>query len=45
VGAPSGPAQVMAGAIMVTYVIIGFLDGYVVTTLWYGKRMDRMASG
>jgi hypothetical protein len=33
------PAQVMAGAIMVTYVIIGFLDGYVVTTRC-GRKTD-----
>lgn len=38
---PSGAAQVMAGAIMVTYIVVGFLDGYLVTTLWYGKRLDR----
>jgi hypothetical protein len=39
---PSGPATVVAAAILVTYVILGFLDGYVVTTLWYGKHLQEL---
>jgi hypothetical protein len=36
---PSGMARVVAGALLVTYVVVGFLSGYVVTTLWYGRRL------
>jgi hypothetical protein len=36
---PSETAKVMAGAILFGYVIIGFLDGYVVTTVWYQKKI------
>jgi len=39
---PSGPAVVAAAAIMATYLVLGFLDGYVVTTLWYGKRLQAL---
>jgi hypothetical protein len=39
---PSSPATVVAAAILVTYVILGFLDGYVVTTLWYGKHLQQL---
>jgi Putative Ig domain len=35
----SGPATVLAGAIMFGYVTIGLLDGYVVTTIWYQKKL------
>jgi hypothetical protein len=35
----SGPATVMAGAIIFGYVTIGLLDGYVVTTIWYQKKL------
>ncbi|MDT0353374.1 hypothetical protein [Pseudonocardia charpentierae] len=38
----SAGATAMAGAILVTYVVLGFLDGYVVTTLWYGRRLSEM---
>jgi hypothetical protein len=34
--------HVMAGALLVTYSVLGFLDGYVVTTLWYGSRVRRV---
>lgn len=40
----SGSARVMAAVILFTYVIVGFLDGYLVTTLWYGRRLDRIAT-
>jgi hypothetical protein len=35
----SGPAVVIAAAILVLYLVLGFLDGYVITTLWYGRRL------
>jgi hypothetical protein len=35
-------ALAMAGAIVVTYLVLGFLDGYVVTTLWYGRRLSEL---
>jgi hypothetical protein len=38
-GAYGGSATVMAGAIMFGYVTIGLLDGYVVTTIWYQKKL------
>lgn len=45
-GAPgskiSGAAQAIAGAILVEYTILGFLVGYVVTTLWYETQLDRL---
>jgi hypothetical protein len=37
----SGSARTIAGAILLAYTTLGFLDGYVVTTLWYGKRLSR----
>lgn len=36
---PSGSATVLAGAILITYAVLGFLVGYVLTTLWYGNRL------
>ncbi|HEY5183713.1 MAG TPA: hypothetical protein VIM19_02145 [Actinomycetes bacterium] len=36
---PSGSATVIAGAILITYTVLGFLVGYVLTTLWYGHRL------
>lgn len=42
-GAPvSAGATAMAGAILVLYLVLGFLDGYVVTTLWYGRRLSEL---
>lgn len=38
-GAVSGPARTLAGALLIAYTALGFLDGYVVTTLWYGRRI------
>jgi hypothetical protein len=32
---------VVAGTILITYVALGFLGGYLTTTLWYGKRLQR----
>jgi len=40
--ADNGAAQVMAGAILVTYSVLGFLIGYVLTTLWYGRRLSHL---
>jgi hypothetical protein len=41
-GAVSGTPVVVAGSILVMYVVLGFLDGYIVTTLWYGKYLQRL---
>lgn len=41
----SGPAVVIAAAILITYLVLGFLDGYVITTLWYGRRLARYGGG
>jgi len=35
----SGAAKVAAGTIIFGYVAIGLLDGYVITTLWYQKKL------
>jgi hypothetical protein len=44
--APAGKmteaAVVMSAAILITYVVLGFLGGYLTTTLWYGKRLKAM---
>jgi hypothetical protein len=39
VGVPDSAAQVMAGSLLITYFVLGFLDGYVLTTLWYGSKV------
>ncbi len=39
VATPDNAAQVMAGSLLVAYFVLGFLDGYVVTTLWYGRKL------
>jgi hypothetical protein len=36
---PDSTAQVMGGSLLITYFVLGFLDGYVVTTLWYGSKV------
>lgn len=33
---------VVAAGILAMYVVLGFLDGYVVTTVWYGKYLERL---
>jgi hypothetical protein len=33
-------ARVLAGGIILFYTSIGFLDGYVITTLWYQQRLE-----
>lgn len=37
---PDNSSTTMAGALLITYFVLGFLDGYVVTTLWYGRRIS-----
>lgn len=38
----SGAATVMAGAIIFGYTAIGLLGGYVVTTMWYQRRLAKI---
>jgi hypothetical protein len=33
---------VVAAGILALYVVLGFLDGYVVTTVWYGRYLERL---
>jgi hypothetical protein len=40
VGAAASGAKVMAGAILFGFAFAGFLDGYVVTTTWYQRRLS-----
>ena len=40
-GGVTESAVVVAGTILITYVALGFLGGYLTTTLWYGKRLQR----
>jgi hypothetical protein len=41
-GTVSGTPVIVAASILIMYVVLGFLDGYVVTTLWYGKYLQRL---
>jgi hypothetical protein len=41
---PSSAATVMAGAILFGYAVIGLLDAYVVTTMWYQQRLEKLMS-
>lgn len=34
-------STVVAGGILALYVVLGFLDSYIITTLWYGKYMEQ----
>ena len=36
---PDGPARLIAAAILVAFSVLGFIDFYVLTTLWYGRRL------
>ncbi len=38
-GQPSDTALVISGSLLVLYFVVGFLSGYVVTTLWYERRL------
>ena len=42
---PSSAAKVMAGAILFGYVAIGILDSYVVTTVWYQRKLASISGG
>jgi len=37
-------AKVMAGSILFGYVVIGILDAYVVTTMWYQNKLEEVKS-
>ncbi len=37
-------AKVVAGAIIFGYIAIGLLAGYVVTTMWYRKKLANLLS-
>lgn len=39
-GSATGSAKVVAGAILFGYVAMGFLDGYILTTVWYQRELD-----
>jgi hypothetical protein len=34
-------STVVAGGILALYVVLGFIDSYIITTLWYGKYMEQ----
>jgi hypothetical protein len=42
--ASTGAAKVMAGAILFGYVVVGVLDGYVVTTVWYQNKIANLGA-
>lgn len=39
-GSATSSAKVVAGAILFGYVAMGFLDGYILTTVWYQRELD-----
>lgn len=39
---PPEAAVVVAAGILALYVVLGFLDGYVITTVWYGNYLQRL---
>lgn len=39
---PPGAAVDMAATILIGYAVLGFLAGYLATTLWYGRRLQAM---
>ena len=41
---PPQGSLVMAAGLLALYVTLGFLDGYVITTLWYGSYLERLDS-
>src|ERR1700683_3846038 len=41
-GSATSSGKVFAGALLLTYVTLGFIDVYVVTTLWYGKHLQEL---
>jgi hypothetical protein len=44
-GSVRGPALVAAGTILVLFFGLGFVMGYVVTTTWYGGKLNSAANG
>ncbi len=38
----SATSRVAGGALVIFYICIGFLDGYIITTLWYQRRLERI---
>lgn len=40
--APTSAAVVLSAALLITFFVTGFLDGYVVTTLWYGGELAHL---
>jgi hypothetical protein len=41
-GSATSSGRVVAAAILITYVTLGFIDVYIVTTLWYGKHLQEL---
>jgi hypothetical protein len=39
---PTQTSVVVASGLLAMYVVLGFLDGYVITTVWYGKYLERL---
>ena len=39
-GSATSSGKVVAATILLTYVTLGFIDVYIVTTLWYGKHLQ-----
>jgi hypothetical protein len=42
---PTGAAQVAAAGILVLFSVLGFIMGYVVTTLWYSEALQHLLRG
>jgi hypothetical protein len=40
-GKATEAAVIIAATILIAYGVLGFLDGYVTTNVWYGKRIDQ----
>jgi hypothetical protein len=38
----TGSSSVMAGAVLFGYSVIGFLDGFIITTVWYQKKLTEL---
>jgi hypothetical protein len=41
-GSPPVVAQVVAGSLVAFYAAFGFLFGYIITTLWYRRRLEAL---
>jgi hypothetical protein len=37
-------AKVLAGAILVSFTVLGVLEGYVLTSTWYPRKLERLAA-